>query len=163
MFLRAFVAAFSNVSNTKYLARQTQKRSFIRCVKCVKFYNNEQYPHKFGTIRTKCGIWFIIFLLCFSLSSHFFNWFFLSLLTIHLSLPTGVLSSNQTQKSSFFSLCTSNQTPIPSSKQNPKMESSQTQKEQRNRWWRRGRAWGQGRRSHEDQRWGEIGIVGCRC
>ena len=77
---------------------------------------------------------------------------FFSLLTICLSLPTGVLSSKQTQKSSFFFLCTSKQTPIPSSKQNREMESSQTQKEQRNRRWRRGRAWCQGWRSHEDRR-----------
>ena len=67
--------------------------------------------------------------------------------------------SNQTQKSFFFSLCISNQTPIPNSKQNSEMESSQTkqifilsEKEQRNRWWRRGIAWCQGRWSHEDRR-----------
>ena len=133
-------------------------------------------------VGTNMAFAFIIFLFDFSLSSHFFNWFFLSPhnLSLSLSLPTDVLSSsdqipssslnlkhlswnystlNQTQKSSFFSLCTSNQTPIPSSKQNPEMESLQTkqifilsEKEQRNRRWRWGRAWRQGRRSHEDQR-----------
>ena len=64
------------------------------------------------------------FLFDFSLSSHFFNWFFLSLLTICFSLPTNVLSlplssSDQIPSSSstltsnvFLSLCTSNQTQI---------------------------------------------------
>ena len=139
-----------------------QNTSFIRCCKSHKLCNIEQYPHIFATVWMKCGINLLFFYSAF-LSPLTSLIDFFSLFTIYLSLPTGVLSLNQTQKSSFFSLCTSNQTPIPSSKQNPKMKSSQTQKEQRNRWWRRGRAWGQGRRSHEDQRWGEIEIVGCRC
>ena len=50
-----------------------------------KFCNSEQYPHKFGTVWTKCDIWFIIFLFDFSLSSHFFNWFFLSPHNLSLS------------------------------------------------------------------------------
>ena len=68
-----------------------QKTPHNRCFKCVKPKND--------------------FLFDFSLSSHFFNWFSLSLLTICFSLPTNVLSlplSSSDQIPSSSSTLTSN-------------------------------------------------------
>ena len=67
------------------------------------FYNIEQYRCNFDMVRTRMTFAFIIFLFDFSLSSNFFNNFF-SLLTIRLSLPTGVLSSSDQIPSSFLNL-----------------------------------------------------------
>ena len=79
--LRVSTADVPNVPNAKYLAHlthQTQKRSFIRCAKCVKLLQHWTVTLQFATIWTNMAFAFIIFLFNFSLSSHFFNWFFLS-------------------------------------------------------------------------------------
>ena len=87
------------------------------------FCNIEQYCCNFDMVRMRMAFAFIIFLFDFSLSSHFFNWFFLSPhnlslspnwffpLQIRFAAPPStsnvflsLCTSNQTQKSSFFSL-----------------------------------------------------------
>ena len=75
---------------------------FIKCSKCHIFCNMLQYPQNFGMVRTKCGIWFIIFLFEFSLSSYFFNWFFLS--PHNLSLSPNRCSLLKTNPKIFFLL-----------------------------------------------------------
>ena len=55
----------------------------------LNFYNIEQYPYKFGTVRTPNGIWFIIFLFIFlsHLSVSLFLSFFLKPQSSPLSQP----------------------------------------------------------------------------
>lgn len=90
---------------------------------------------------------------------------FFSLLTICLSLSPNRCSLDQIPNSSLNLKCLSLSLHLKSNsnsqfkKKKPEMESSQTkqifillEKEQRNRRWRRGRAWCQGRQSHEDRR-----------
>ena len=62
-----------------------QKQSFIRCVKCVKLLQHWTITLQFATVQTNIAFAFIIFLFDFSLSSHFFNWFFLSPHNLSLS------------------------------------------------------------------------------
>ena len=89
--LRTSVANVLNVIifgiwHTKY-----QKRRFIKCVKYVKLLQHTTVLLHFWHDTNENSIWVYYFFIHLCLSSHFFIWFFLSLLRICLSLPTYVL------------------------------------------------------------------------
>ena len=71
--LRAFIADVSNMPNVKYLthlAHQTQKRSFIRCVKYVKFLQHVTVPLHFWHGTNLNDICTLLLFFHLSLSSH---------------------------------------------------------------------------------------------
>ena len=87
--LRAPTVDVANVPNAKYLAHlphQTQKTPPIRCCVCDKFLQFVSVPLQICNGTDTDGKLKNIILFNFSLSSHFFIWFSLSLFRICLSL-----------------------------------------------------------------------------
>ena len=100
-WVRASVADMLNVLNAIIFGiwhTKQQKWSFIRCVKCIKLLQHVTVPLHFWHGTDNNGIWVYYFFIHLSLSSHFFIWFFLSLLRICLSTnPCSSSSYNRTR------------------------------------------------------------------